>query len=365
MSARMPASQRIAPSLIVSQSRRCELPPAGDFEFGSLFTPHMVTAHWSDTDGWHDFELIERRSFEIDPAAMVFHYGQAIFEGLKAYRYSDGRIALFRPALNAARFHHSAERLCMPSLPDEMFLESLRALVRADGDWIPAGPEGSLYLRPFMVATEATLQLRPAKYYRYCLIASPARSYFAASGEGISVWVSDRYSRASCGGTGTAKCAGNYAASMAAMRDAKERNCDQVLFLDAGERRWVEELGGMNLFIVNRTGELVTPPLTGTILNGVTRSSILDLAREFDLKAIESPIEIHSLLDQIESGDIVGMFAVGTAAVVTPIAELRNHAGIYRIRKRGMDVAETFRSRLVAIQQGAASDPYGWVEIVD
>lgn len=235
--------------------------------FGSVFTDHMVTVRWTADLGWHDAKVAAREPLSLDPAAAVLHYAQEIFEGLKAYRTKDGRVALFRPRENARRFARSAERLAMPAVPEDLFIEALEALVRIDAEWIPSG-EGSLYLRPFMIANEAFLGVRPAKEYLFCVIACPVGGYFKAGAGAIKVWVSEDYSRAAPGGTGFAKCGGNYAASLLAQAEATGHGCDQVVFLDAVEHRWVEELGGMNVFFRLGEDRLITPPLSGTILQG-------------------------------------------------------------------------------------------------
>ncbi|WP_229795115.1 branched-chain amino acid aminotransferase, partial [Saccharothrix coeruleofusca] len=244
--------------------------------FGQHFTDHMVTIRWGRDQGWHSAEVRPYGPLELDPAAMVLHYGQSIFEGLKAYRQPDGSIASFRPEANAARFRASARRIAMPELPDEVFLESLRELVAVDGRWVPSDAEASLYLRPYLFATEKGLGVRPAGEYLYVLIASPAGSYFAGGLKPVTVWLSTEYVRAAPGGTGAAKFAGNYAASLVAQAQAAEQGCDQVVWLDAVERRWVEEMGGMNLFFVLGSGEgarVVTPELSGSLLPGITRDS--------------------------------------------------------------------------------------------
>jgi branched-chain amino acid aminotransferase len=247
--------------------------------FGSHFSDHMVSIDWDEGRGWHSATIGPRQPIPLDPAAAVLHYAQEIFEGLKAYRQQDGGIALFRPEANAARFNRSAERLAMPELPEAMFIEAVRQLVAADRDWFPSVEGGSLYLRPFMIATEAFLGVRPAKQYKFLVIASPAGNYFKSGAPAVSIWVSE-YTRAAPGGTGAAKCGGNYAASLVPQAEALARGHDQVVFLDAAERKWIEELGGMNLYFAFDDGSLITPPLTGTILPGITRDSILQLARE-------------------------------------------------------------------------------------
>ncbi|WP_425229550.1 branched-chain amino acid aminotransferase [Sphingomonas sp.] len=329
--------------------------------FGRVFTDHMAVVGYTAAEGWHDPHITARKPFQVDPACAVLHYAQEIFEGLKAYRLDGGGIALFRPVANAARFRRSAQRLAMPELPEELFLGSLEALVRADAHWIPAIDGGSLYLRPFMVASEAFLGVRPAGEYLYIVLASAAGSYWKGGVRAISLWVSHDYTRAAPGGTGAAKCGGNYATSLVAQAEATRRGCDQVVFLDAIERRWVEELGGMNIFFVFADGTLRTPPLTGTILPGITRDSILTLARDEGLRVEEAPYAIDDWRTDAERGDLVESFACGTAAVVTPIASARGPDYSFQVGSGGMgQLTARFLDRLTAIQRGRAPDPHAW-----
>lgn len=332
--------------------------------FGRVFTDHMVTVRWTQGTGWHDARVRAREPFQLDPAAAVLHYAQEIFEGLKAYR-AGNEVVLFRPMENARRFVRSAERMAMPVLPERLFLKAIEALVRTDADWIPTG-EGSLYLRPFMFATESFLGVRPAAEYVFCVIACPVGAYFKGGFKPVTVWVSDDYSRAGPGGTGDAKCGGNYAASLVAQAEAIRHGCDQVVFLDSSERRWVEELGGMNVCFVFEDGTLVTPPLTGTILPGVTRESILTLARGMGLSVEERPYGFDQWQADAASGRLREAFACGTAAVIAAIGEVRHSQGGFRIGD-GQDGPFTakLREQLVAIQRGLAPDPHGWVHRVD
>lgn len=330
--------------------------------FGTLFSDHMVEIDYDEAKGgWHHAQIGARRAIELDPAAAVLHYAQEIFEGLKAYRQADGGIALFRPEANAARFNKSAERLAMPALPEDLFLESIRQLVAADRDWFPSVEGGSLYLRPFMIATEAFLGVRPARQYKFMVIASPAGNYFKSGAPAVSIWLSD-YTRAAPGGTGAAKCGGNYAASLVPTREAFERGHDQVLFLDAAERKWVEELGGMNLFFVFDDGRVVTPPLTGTILPGITRDSLITLLREEGLDVREEPYSIDQWRADAASGRLLEVLACGTAAVVTPVGKVAGKDGEFTIGSGGPgQVASKIRQKLVGIQTGAVADAHGWV----
>ena len=329
--------------------------------FGKAFSDHMVTIDWEEGKGWHNATIGPRKALSLDPAAAVLHYAQEIFEGLKAYRLSDGSMALFRPDANARRFNQSAGRLAMPSLPEAMFVDAIKELVRADADWFPTVEGGSLYLRPFMIATEAFLGVRPAKSYKFIVIASPAGNYFKSGAPAVSIWVSD-YTRAAPGGTGAAKCGGNYAASLVPTAEAFERGHDQVLFLDAAEHRWIEELGGMNLFFAFDDGRLVTPPLTGTILPGITRDSLIALAREEGLTVAEEPYSLDAWKADAQSGKLIEAFACGTAAVVTPVGKVADRNGEFMIGSGGPgQLTGKLKDRLVAIQRGTAPDPHGWV----
>src|SRR3954467_13158126 len=332
--------------------------------FGKAFTDHMVTVTWTAADGWHDAQVRPYGPLQLDPSAAVLHYAQEIFEGLKAYRHADGSVWAFRPDQNAARFQRSARRLALPERPAEDFLESVRALVEVDQEWVPSpegGGETSLYLRPFLFASEAFLGVRPAAEVTYCVIASPAGPYFSGGVQPVSIWLSTNYTRAAPGGTGAAKCGGNYAASLAPMIEAAAHGCDQVAFLDAAEHRWVEELGGMNLYFVFKDGRLVTPEL-GTILEGVTRSSLLTPAKEHGLGGEERRISIDEWRGGVESGDITEVFACGTAAVITPVGVLRWEGG-----EVGTDAAEpgpvanSLRQSLLDLQYGRAEDVHGWM----
>ncbi|HZF96029.1 MAG TPA: branched-chain amino acid aminotransferase [Allosphingosinicella sp.] len=335
--------------------------------FGRVFTDHMALVRYSTERGWHDATVEARRPFSMDPSSAVLHYAQEIFEGLKAYRRPGGRAALFRPEANAERFRSSARRMAMPELPAGIFLESIRALVRAEKAWIPEGPDGALYLRPFMIASEAFLGVRPAGEYLYAVIASSVGAYFKGGAKPVSVWATRDYIRAAPGGTGAAKCGGNYAASLAAQAEAIRNGCDQVVFLDAIERRWVEELGGMNIFFVHEDGSLLTPPLGGTILAGITRDSTLTLARDMGLTVREERYSIADWTADAASGRLAECFACGTAAVVTPIGRVRGEGIDFAIGggEAAGPVTGRLRDALVGIQRGERPDPYGWIEEIE
>ncbi|KFF48841.1 branched-chain amino acid aminotransferase [Salinicola sp. JS01] len=334
--------------------------------FGRFFTDHMVHVRWTKQDGWQRGELRPYGPLLIDPASPVLHYGQEIFEGIKAYRHADGSVWTFRPQKNAARFRASARRLALPELDDETFLGSLEALVSQDAAWVPTpqndSEECSLYLRPFMIGNGKSLGVKPAAEVDYYLIASPAASYFKGGGKPVSIWLSSHYKRAAPGGTGFAKCGGNYAASLLAQAEAEQHGCAQVAFLDAAENKWIEELGGMNLFFVYRDGRLVTPALSGTILEGVTRDSILELARDAGLTPEERQISIDEWRDGVASGEITEVFACGTAAVITQIGELVSEdERIATPPVEGEAVSAQLRKRLLDIQYGRSEDTRGWL----
>jgi len=333
--------------------------------FGKYFTDHMVRILWTEERGWHDAQVVPYAPITIDPATNFVHYGQAIFEGMKAYLLSDGSISTFRPQRNAARFRASARRLAMPELPDELFLGSLEALISVDGEWVSGLPDRSLYLRPFMFSTEVGLGVRPANSYTYILIASPAGPYFPQGVKPVSVWLSDDYVRAAPGGTGEAKCAGNYAASLVAQAEATERGCDQVVWLDAAEHFWIEEMGGMNLFFVFGSGDdvrLVTPELSGALLPGVTRDSLLTLGAELGYTVEERKISIDEWQAGCASGELTEVFACGTAAVITPVGHVKSHAKDWDIGAgEPGPVTMKLRQLLTGIYHGEVADERDWM----
>jgi len=334
--------------------------------FGTNFTDHMVSIDWTEGEGWHNATIGPREPIMLDPASAVLHYAQEIFEGLKAYRHPDGSTALFRPEQNARRFNASADRLAMPHLPEDLFLGAIEVLLEKDAAWIPEGDGASLYLRPFMFANEVFLGVRPAKQYKFLLIASPAGNYFKSGAPAVSIWVSSDYTRAAPGGTGAAKCGGNYAASLVPQAEAIERGHDQVVFLDAVERKWIEELGGMNLFFVFDDGRVITPALTGTILPGITRDSLLTLLREEGLSVSEGRYSIDQWQADANSGKLVECFACGTAAVVTPVGRVAGRDIDFTIGSGGPgQITGKLKAKLTAIQRGTEADSHGWVRRLD
>jgi len=335
--------------------------------FGRHFTDHMVTISWTEGRGWHDAQLVPYGPLSLDPANMTLHYAQEIFEGLKAYRQPDGTVATFRPEANAARFQRSAARLAMPELPVETFIEACDVLVRQDQAWVPPhGGEESLYLRPFMIAAEVGLGVRPANEYLFLVIASPAGAYFPGGVKPVSIWLSQDRVRAVPGGVGDAKTGGNYAASLLAQAEAAAQGCDQVAYLDAVEHKWVEELGGMNLYFVYEQEDggkrIVTPSLTGSLLAGVTRDSLLTVARDLGYASEEGRVSIDQWRADTENGTLTEVFACGTAAVITPVGTVKSADGEWT-QGDGTpgEVTVKLRERLLDIQRGIAEDTHGWM----
>ncbi|MEV0211656.1 branched-chain amino acid aminotransferase [Micromonospora sp. ALFpr18c] len=339
--------------------------------FGQVFTDHMITLRWDEERGWHDGRVEAFQPISLLPSASVFHYGQEIFEGMKAYRHAGGSIALFRPERNASRFNASARRMAMPEIPRETFVRAVELLVRQDREWVPDGEGNSLYLRPMMIATQPTLGFTlPSDSYLFCVFASPVSGPFngRTGPSALSVWLSEEYSRASPGGTGAAKTGGNYAAAFLAQRNAVKNGCDQVVWLDAVEHTWVEEMGGMNLCFVQGAGDsqtLMTPALTGTLLPGVTRNSLLQLAERLGLGCEEGRISVDQWRKQCETGNTTEVFACGTAAVIAPVGQVRGANGGWTIGDgRPGPVTMRLREALIGIQYGRIPDEFGWVHTV-
>jgi branched-chain amino acid aminotransferase len=345
----------------VPDAERDEKIAAGGF--GKYYTDNMVTIDWSEANGWSDAQLNAYGPITLDPATAVFHYGQEIFEGMKAYSQPDGSISLFRPDANARRFARSAARLALPELTVEEFIETITTLVKQDRKWVPMKVGESLYIRPFMFATEVGLGVRPSNQAKYVLIATPAGAYFNAA-NAVTVWISTEYVRAAIGGTGEAKCGGNYAASLVAQKQAATKGCDQVVWLDAVERRWVEEMGGMNLYFVKGSGKdatVITPKLTGTLLPGITRDSILTVAKDLGYKVEEVMLSIDDWRDGVASGEITEIFACGTAAVVSAVGAAKSEFGTWTTGdgKPG-PITMQIRETLLGIQHGVIEDKHGW-----
>ena len=345
----------------VSEARLAEI--LADPGFGIHFTDHMLTVEWTPEAGWHAARIEPYGPLSLDPATAVLHYAQETFEGMKAYRHPDGSIWSFRPEANAERMARSSHRLALPVLDPADFVQCVDELVKVDARWVPEASEGderSLYLRPFMFASEAFLGVRPARHVTFMVIASPAGSYFAGGIKPVKLWLTETYTRAGRGGMGAAKTGGNYASSLVAQQEAIAQGCDQVVFLDAEQGRYVEELGGMNMYFVTRDRRIVTPQLTGTILEGITRASILELAVRLGYQVEERRVDIQEWKDGVASGEITEIFACGTAAVITPVGELVWDGGSVPSLGEG-EVAATIRRHLVDLQFGRAEDPFGWM----
>lgn len=355
----LPASALITPAEIAA---RCAKPA-----FGQVFTEHLVSVRWSQDRGWHDAELRPWGPLVLDPATVGLHYGQVVFEGLKAFRQQDGAIAVFRPADHARRMARSARRFAMPEPPEELFVQAIRELLAEDGRWVPADPAQSLYLRPLLYATDVSLALRPSRAYEFLLMAFVTEAFFGPDAPSVAVWICEQYTRAAPGGTGEAKCAGNYAPGYLAQAEAAAHGCQQVVWLDAAEHRWIEEMGGMNLFFVYGSGQdtqLVTPPLTGTLLPGVTRDSLLILAAELGIPVQERRLSVDQWRADAESGRMTEAFACGTAAVVTPIARAESREGGWTIGDGSGPVAARLHAMLADVQRGRIADRHGWLDHV-
>jgi branched-chain amino acid aminotransferase len=332
--------------------------------FGTFFTDHMLTAEWTPEQGWYDARVTAYGPLSLDPATAVLHYAQETFEGMKAYRHADGSIWTFRPEENAKRMVGSSHRLALPVLEPDDFVQAVDALVEVDQRWVPeAGSEKSLYLRPFMIASEAFLGVRPAQHVTFMVIASPAGAYFKGGIKPLTLWLTEEYTRAGRGGMGAAKTGGNYASSLVAQQEATAQGCDQVVFLDVAEGRYVEELGGMNLYFVYADGHIVTPA-TGTILEGITRSAIIELAEKAGHQVEERKFSIDEWREGVGSGEISEVFACGTAAVVTPVGTLKWAGGEVIGSTEPGSLTMQIRQALVDIQYGRADDTFGWMHQV-
>ena len=332
--------------------------------FGTHFTDHMFTTEWTPDRGWHEGRITPYGPLTLDPATAVLHYAQETFEGMKAYRHGDGSVWTFRPEANAQRMIRSSGRLAFPELPEGDFVGAVDALVTTDQRWVPdSAGEKSLYLRPFMIATEVFLGVRPARHVTFMVIASPAGAYFSKGIRPITLWLTTEYTRAGRGGMGAAKTGGNYASSLVAQQEATAQGCDQVVFLDAQEGRYVEELGGMNLYFVHADGRIVTPA-TGTILEGITRASVIEIAGKLGHQVEERRFSIDEWRDEVTSGEITEVFACGTAAVVTPVGSLKWDGGETPDVIDAGPVTLQVRQALVDIQYGRADDTFGWMHRV-
>ena len=333
--------------------------------FGNYFTDHMAAIVWTKADGWQNPEILPYGPIQMDPASSALHSGQEILEGMKAYRHADGSLVAFRPEENARRLNESARRLSLPEIPVELFVEAVRELVTIDADWVPSGADQSLYLRPFMIADESFLGVRAAERARFLVIASPAGPYFTGGVKPVSIWLSETHSRAGRGGTGAAKCGGNYAASLLPQSEAAAQGCQQVLFTDSATDDTIDELGGINLFPVRADGTLLTPRLNGNILNGITRKSLIQLAKDRGHAVEERDITVREWRAGAADGSITEAFACGTAAVITPIRELKTADFTIDFGEAAPGaVTLALREELTGIQFGTREDPHGWIDVL-
>jgi branched-chain amino acid aminotransferase len=351
---------RIVP--LPEEKKKPKFTDESKLSFGRLFTDRMLVVEWLAGQGWVDARIEPYAPFVLDPACLVFHYAQEIFEGLKAYKWPDGTIALFRPEMNARRFNRSADRMCMPEVPEELFLKGIAELVKLESDWIPTSPGTSLYIRPTMIAVEPVLGVKPSDHYSFYVILSPVGAYYASGFNPVKIMVEDKFVRAVPGGTGDAKTGGNYASSLKAGLEAKKKGFEQVLWLDGVHHRYVEEVGAMNMFFAY-PDVVVTAPLTGSILNGVTRDSVLKLADSLGFKVEERPIEIGELMNDIRSGKVKEAFGSGTAAVITPVGQLAYKGELHQIGDGGVGrLTQKLYDTLTGIQNGRIADTFGWIK---
>ena len=341
-----------------------EKPDQSNLGFGRYFTDHMFIYDYTEGKGWHDARIVPYGPITMDPATMVLHYAQETFEGLKAYRHQDGNVSLFRPELNAQRLNRSNQRLCMPEIPEAEFVEAISALVNVEKEWVPTQKETSLYIRPFVFSTEAGVGVHPAKSYRFMIILSPVGAYYPEGVNPVKIWVEDEYVRAVKGGTGFAKCGGNYAASIAAQVKANQNGYTQVLWLDGVHRKYVEEVGTMNaLFMIN--GKVITAPLEGSVLPGVTRDSIITLLKSWNIPVEEKHLSIDDLMQAARDGSLQEAFGTGTAAVISPIGQLRYKDEEVMINEfKTGPLTQKIYDTLTGIQWGNIEDQFNWNLII-
>ena len=341
-----------------------EKPDQNNLGFGTYFTDHMFMMDYTEGVGWHDARIVPYAPIAMDPATMVLHYAQETFEGLKAYRNPKGEITLFRPEMNARRMINSNKRICMAELPEDMFVEAVEAIVKYEQDWIPTAKDTSLYIRPFMFASEASVGVHPAKSYTFVIILSPVGSYYPEGVNPVKIWVEDEYVRAVTGGTGFTKCGGNYAASIAAQVKAESHGYTQVLWLDGVHRKYVEEVGTMNvMFLIDDT--VVTAPLEGSVLPGVTRDSIIHILKDWGYKVEERELSIDELMEAGRNGKLKEAFGTGTAAVISPVGQLyyKGEEIVINDFKTG-ELTQKLYDTLTGIQWGRLEDKYGWVRYI-
>lgn len=328
--------------------------------FGRIFTDHMFIMNYTEGKGWHDARIVPFQNISLSPAAMVYHYGQEMFEGLKAYKAEDGRTLLFRPDMNAKRAINTNKRLCIPEIPVEDFVQAVKAVVKVDEDWIPKAPGTSLYIRPFIIATDEFLGVKPSSTYMFIIILSPSGAYYESGLDPVGIWIEDEYVRAVKGGIGEAKTGGNYAASLAAQVKAHDEGYSQVLWLDGVERKYIEEVGAMNIFF-KIDGVVVTPALNGSILPGVTRDSVIQLCKSWGLKVEERKISIDEIYEAQKSGKLEEVWGTGTAAVISPVGKLRWKNEVMIIQDGGIgELSQKLYDTITGIQLGKIEDIYNW-----
>lgn len=339
-------------------------PDENNLGFGKIFTDHMFIMNYTEGQGWHDPRIVPYGDLTLSPASMVFHYGQEMFEGLKAYRGADGEARLFRPDMNAKRTNDSNKRLCIPELPVEDFVQAVSEIVKVDKDWIPSAPGTSLYIRPFIIATDDFLGVAPSKTYLFIIILSPSGAYYASGLAPVGIWIEDDYVRAVRGGMGFAKTGGNYAASLAAQVKAHDDGYSQVLWLDGVERKYIEEVGAMNIFF-KINGTIVTPMLNGSILPGITRNSVIQLCESWGLPVEERKVSVDELIEAQKSGALEECFGTGTAAVISPVGKLRYKDDVMTINGGNIGpVSQKLYDTVTGIQGGTCEDKFGWVTVL-
>ncbi len=341
-----------------------EKPDPDTLEFGKVFTDHMFVMNYTPEEGWHQGKIVPYGPLNLDPAAVVFHYGQEMFEGLKAYRTAEGKVQLFRPDKNAERTNSTNERMCMPVMDPELYVEAVKALVKVDEDWIPSKPGTSLYIRPFMIGTEPFLGVRASKDFLFAIILSPVGPYYKGGLAPTKIFVEDEYVRAVVGGTGFAKIGGNYAAALKSQEKAYKMGYSQVLWLDGVDRKYVEEIGTSNAFFVI-DGEAITAPLSGTILPGITRDSVITLLKDWGVKVTEKRLTIQEVYEAFDAGKLQEVFATGTAAVISPVGELCWVDRKIQINNEQIGtLSQKLYDQLSGIQLGTVEDKFGWVSVL-
>ncbi len=344
-----------------SNNKKAKPDPNEDISFGTIFTDHMFVMDYEESKGWINPRIVEYGDFSISPAALVFHYGQTMFEGMKAYKTDDGRTVLFRPQKNIERANNSNKRLCIPEIPEEDFLQAIMELVKIDEEWIPTKKGSSLYIRPFIIATEPTLNVKPASQYKFMIILSPVGAYYKEGLNPVKIWIEDEYVRAVRGGIGEAKTGGNYAASMLSQEKAHEAGYSQVLWLDGVEHKYIEEVGAMNIFFIIN-GKIVTPMLNGSILPGVTRNSVIELCKDWGYEVEERKVSADEIYEAAKNNTLEEVFGSGTAAVISPVGTLKFGDEVFEINNNKIgDISQKIYDTITGIQTGKVMDKFNWV----